>query len=688
MADQDNEKGKSFFSKLRDRLEGMLVPHPGKKQEDVPTQEASSAASVPVVVTSATVPDSAKSDLTPAPKPVVDIPATAKEAPAAKKQAEKKGRPKGIKSDESPKVVEAAPPVVASAPEQPTPLATESPKPSTARQPIAKTGGAASLQFLPGTATFGQPPAKPAVLPASAGKKRPAKAPMSATKHALPISPRNVDALHAAPDLGETKRAMAPKPKQAKSKSAAQPKAAAASSKPQPALESVVASEPVSTATRVPVSALSPNLTALGSQRESRTTSPVPPPSSAPVNRRDDPMEPGASFAHISRYELELSRPHVEPPRPVDMNDLPEVYGDTRCTMLIRDPEWVYIYWEISDHDRRRHGLIRDRHDRATSLRIHDVTGVVWNGANAHGHFDIGINEHTTANYYLRIEPHKKYVAELGYYDELGRFTVVASTQPIVTPRHVPSVLRADDPDPGPEPPAPPVVQAPVQASLTAIDSAWPATAGDLFFNPAAEYLPDAPPVPSASDKIVPSEIERERRIYRMSGGGDTVHVLMGSEFVPIKVQAEDLEEWLARPELPPEALMALMHPGGFGLPSSDVHAPKPLAEIADQARTPEQQAASSEAFPMASSAALGKKPKDFWLRVHTELILYGATEPDARVTVMGQPVDLRPDGTFTLRFAFPEGTYDLPVRAVNADGDMEKSITPVAQRSTKDINL
>jgi hypothetical protein len=29
-----------------------------------------------------------------------------------------------------------------------------------------------------------------------------------------------------------------------------------------------------------------------------------------------------------------------------------------------------------------------------------------------------------------------------------------------------------------------------------------------------------------------------------------------------------------------------------------------------------------------------------------------------------------------------------MPVRAVNADGDMEKSITPVTERTTRDINL
>ncbi len=75
---------------------------------------------------------------------------------------------------------------------------------------------------------------------------------------------------------------------------------------------------------------------------------------------------------------------------------------------------------------------------------------------------------------------------------------------------------------------------------------------------------------------------------------------------------------------------------------------------------------------------------KDFWLVVNTELIVYGATEPDARLTVQGKNVKLRPDGTFSLRFALPDGDQHIPVHAVNNDGDMERTITHVVQKSTR----
>jgi hypothetical protein len=57
-----------------------------------------------------------------------------------------------------------------------------------------------------------------------------------------------------------------------------------------------------------------------------------------------------------------------------------------------------------------------------------------------------------------------------------------------------------------------------------------------------------------------------------------------------------------------------------------------------------------------------------FWFNVDAELIVYGATEPDAQVTMGGRPIQLRPDGTFTCRFALPDGDHALPLAATSAD--------------------
>ena len=75
---------------------------------------------------------------------------------------------------------------------------------------------------------------------------------------------------------------------------------------------------------------------------------------------------------------------------------------------------------------------------------------------------------------------------------------------------------------------------------------------------------------------------------------------------------------------------------------------------------------------------------RNFWLKVDCELIVYGATEPDAKVTVQGVPVKLRPDGTFTLRYYLPDGKQVIPVKAFSADKLEERAITPTVIRETK----
>ncbi len=90
------------------------------------------------------------------------------------------------------------------------------------------------------------------------------------------------------------------------------------------------------------------------------------------------------------------------------------------------------------------------------------------------------------------------------------------------------------------------------------------------------------------------------------------------------------------------------------------------------------------------SVSSPGKKPKQrkFWLVVDCELIVYGATEPDAKVSVQGKEIKLRPDGTFTLRFALPDGKQVIPVEAISSDEIEERTITPIVSRETKTSNL
>ncbi len=86
------------------------------------------------------------------------------------------------------------------------------------------------------------------------------------------------------------------------------------------------------------------------------------------------------------------------------------------------------------------------------------------------------------------------------------------------------------------------------------------------------------------------------------------------------------------------------------------------------------------------SGAFLPGKQRKFWFQLDAELIVYGATEPNARVTLQGDPVKLRPDGTFTMRFSLPDSRQIIPAVAASADGVEERTIVLAVERNTKQL--
>jgi hypothetical protein len=79
-------------------------------------------------------------------------------------------------------------------------------------------------------------------------------------------------------------------------------------------------------------------------------------------------------------------------------------------------------------------------------------------------------------------------------------------------------------------------------------------------------------------------------------------------------------------------------------------------------------------------------KQRNFWFQLNADLIVYGATEPNARVTLQGQPVQLREDGTFTVRYSLPDNRQIIPAVAKSADGLEERTIVLSVERNTKHL--
>lgn len=80
---------------------------------------------------------------------------------------------------------------------------------------------------------------------------------------------------------------------------------------------------------------------------------------------------------------------------------------------------------------------------------------------------------------------------------------------------------------------------------------------------------------------------------------------------------------------------------------------------------------------------SFGSAQRGFFLHVNAEVIFYGGTDPRAKVTIDGKPVELAPDGSFRYHFVFPDGNYEIPITATSPDGLETRSATLRFERAT-----
>ncbi|HHW15451.1 MAG TPA: DUF4912 domain-containing protein [Firmicutes bacterium] len=136
----------------------------------------------------------------------------------------------------------------------------------------------------------------------------------------------------------------------------------------------------------------------------------------APPRRRSGGLRPGFRDVH----------PHA----------LPEGYGDDRVVIMPRDPQWIFAYWEISDGLRqavaRLHGPQVWEHGRLV-LRVYDVTGLRFDGTNAHRSWDVEVG--AARNWYVHVGvPERDYCLDLGLSLPDGRFILLARSNTVRTP--------------------------------------------------------------------------------------------------------------------------------------------------------------------------------------------------------------------------------------------------------------
>ena len=268
-----------------------------------------------------------------------------------------------------------------------------------------------------------------------------------------------------------------------------------------------------------------------------------------------------------------------------DHKSLPEAYGTTEAVLLPRDPNWMFIYWEITDNSKaavcKKYG--QDIFETSKQvIRVYDISGADAIDPAGQKFFDIPVRVDAKSWYINVKESGRIYRCEVGLVTPAGGFISLVRTNTVKLPSgHVSGVT----------------------------DEKWMAVTADF-------------------DKLLQ---------------------LSGVEYI--------------------------------GKGSGEVA--KSLAQRWEMLRSVFSRASSWGVGSMSSQSLQKPEQKKFWLVADCELILYGATEPDAFVTVSGRKVHLNPDGTFSMRFAFPDGGMDLPVKAVSKDETDSREIDIKVTRAT-----
>ncbi|MBE9062529.1 DUF4912 domain-containing protein [cf. Phormidesmis sp. LEGE 11477] len=310
------------------------------------------------------------------------------------------------------------------------------------------------------------------------------------------------------------------------------------------------------------------------------------------------------------------------------LTELPEGYGESRIVLLPRDPEWAYAYWDVSNEHKEQ---LRQQGGQRLMLRLYDVTDLDMTTQAPHSMQQVDCHEMARSWYLEMPASDRDYRVEIGYLTADDRWLVLAKSAPIRVPPIYPSGWVKDQ--------------------FVAID--WQEQlAGRSFGDLGQPYSLDTAGSDRASDATDLPQIYDN--LFALTQSQEALRVA-GSLYGSMQQSL-------------PGALSPSGGPTGpnvSGLNTSGLT----MSGIGS------------------GGSVLPERSRKFWLVADAELIVHGATEPDATLTVGDKVIPLNPDGTFRFHIAFPDGQIDYPIRAVAADGEQTRAVHLHFERETPERN-
>ncbi|MGD1917540.1 MAG: DUF4912 domain-containing protein, partial [Pleurocapsa sp.] len=274
-----------------------------------------------------------------------------------------------------------------------------------------------------------------------------------------------------------------------------------------------------------------------------------------------------------------------------DLGELPDGYGESRIVLMPRDPQWAYAYWDVPSNHKEE---LRRQGGQQLALRIYDTTDIDINTQAPHSVQEYLCDE-MAREWYLPIPvSDRDYVADIGYRCADGRWLVLARSASVSIPPVYPSDWIED-------------------AFITVN---WEEDLkGKTLYNLVPPAKKQAMSVSTAQGNQLYDSV------FGMTRNTDSMR-MAGSLFGSMQ-------------QTPEAAVSSYIFPSGVGMWAVP---------------TASGQNMSGAGF---SGDVIPAKPRKFWLVADAELIVYGATEPDATFTFGDREIKLYPVGTFRFQKSF-----------------------------------
>jgi hypothetical protein len=309
-----------------------------------------------------------------------------------------------------------------------------------------------------------------------------------------------------------------------------------------------------------------------------------------------------------------------------DLPDLPGGYGDSRIVLLPRDPQWAYAYWDISNEHKQE---LRNQGGQTLALRVYDVTDIDVHNQAPHNLQEYGCDE-MAREWYMPIPvSDRDYMIEIGYRTWDGRWLMLARSAPMRVPPVYPSDWVEDH----------------------FVTVGWDT---DLRGKQVMTL------VPPSQKSIQAGAAGMHESVFGLAADAEAMRIA-GSLYGSMQHMAGSMQM------LPMESLSSYIFPSGVGMWAMPTASGLNMSGVGFGASMPPE------------------RPRQFWLVADAELIVYGATEPDATVYIDGEPIELSPDGTFRFQMSFQDGELRFPILAVAKDGEQTRAVRMEFERQTHD---